>query len=115
MKNYIQVGRVMDVTAPSGGYVSSQAVAVGDVLGVASIDAAEGENCTVSIDGVYSLPKTTGAISQGVKLYWDPAGDPVGGTAGSGALTATAGALKVVGIAFNAAASGDATVNIRLN
>lgn len=56
------------------------------------------------------MPKSTGAIAKNAAVYWEVAGDPIGGTADSGAATATVGTNLRIGRAVEAAASGDATV-----
>lgn len=68
------------------------------------------------MDGTWDCPKVSGAITANQRLYWDATADPVGGTAGSGALTATAGATKpFAGIAAAAAANTDGKVKLLLN
>jgi predicted RecA/RadA family phage recombinase len=52
------------------------------------------------------VPKASGAITQGAKLYW---------SAANSNLTTTASGNTFVGLAAEAAASGDASVKILLN
>jgi len=114
--NHIQSGKVIDYTnSGSADIVSGRVVVIGTLVGVALVDIAVGKTGSVAIEEVYSLPKVTGAIAQGAKVYWAAAGDPVGGVAGSGALTTTASGNTLAGIAAIAAASGDATVALKLN
>jgi predicted RecA/RadA family phage recombinase len=65
--------------------------------------------------GVWDLPAATEAIGQGEDVYWDADGDPVGGTAGSGACTATSTDNTLIGKAMVAKASGGALVRVKLN
>jgi hypothetical protein len=58
--------------------------------------------------------KITGAIAVGNDVYWAAAGDPVGGTAGTGAATTTAAGNTLMGKCVAAAASGDETVDVDL-
>lgn len=104
MKNYKQRGDILDFTAPSGGYTSGQLVVVGELTGVANIDAAENEICAVSMEGVYTLPKGNVAISAGAAVYSD-----------AGADVNTTNTDTLVGYAIETVASGDATVQVRLS
>jgi predicted RecA/RadA family phage recombinase len=105
MKNYIQEGEVVTLTAPYA--VSSGGGAlVGALFGVAVTDVANGAEGEFSIEGVYTLPKATGALTQGAKVYWDNSAKKV---------TATATDNTLIGCALKAAASGDATAVVRLN
>lgn len=92
-------------------------VTVGDRVGVVLHDTANGAEgiAFVATDekGI-QMPKTTGAINNQVKVYWDADGNPVGGVAGSGAVTTTASGNKFIGYAAEAAASGDAEVTVEM-
>lgn len=93
-------------------YTPSSAVAVGDVvvLGdlfcVAERSIAANVKGALSVEGGYILPKASGAISQGVIVYWD---------ATAGNITTTVGSNKRAGKAAEAAASGDTTVKVLIN
>lgn len=115
-KNYICEGDRLDYTNATGVDIKSgDPVLIGSTLGVAYTDIPGELTRTVMIEGVYSLPKDAAIISQGAKVYFDADGNPVGGTAGSGALTATAEGNVYAGIAYAAAAGADATVQVKLN
>ena len=101
MKNYIQPGETLTVTAP-GTTISGQLVVVGSIVGVANADAATGEAVEVDVEGVFELPKVSGDnITAGVKLYWN-------GTALT--ITAGTGSKPLVGFATEAAATGTTVV-----
>jgi len=106
-------GDTIDYT-PGSAVTAGDVVVVGNIVGVAESSIAASVQGSLSIGGVWRLPKITGAITAGQKLYWDPAGDPVSGDSSSGAITATAGSLKVAGYAVAAQASGDETVDVVL-
>jgi len=106
MKNFIQKGDTITLTAPTGGVSSGDGVLVGSLFGIAAGDAAENDNVEVQTRGVFDLPKATGAIAQGAKVYWDNTNKNV--------TTAVTG-NTLIGAATVAAASGDATVIVRLN
>lgn len=116
MKNYIQNGKIITYTLPESATVTSgQVVIIGTLKGVAQTSGVAGDKVTVSLYGVYELPKATGAITQGALVYWAAAGNPIGGVAGSGAITTTASGNTLLGQAFEGVASGDAFINVRLN
>ena len=103
--NYIQEGKSLNYT-PSGASVSSgDFILLGAIGAVAKTDIADGKTGAVHICGVFSVPKASGAITQGAKLYWSSANSN---------LTTTATGNTIVGVAA-AAASGDSNVSILLN
>lgn len=107
MKNFIQRGDVITVTAPTGGVVSGQGVLVGNLFGVAAITAAEDESVEIATVGVYELPKLASAvIAAGARVAWDT-------TAKQVVLPGTG--MVPIGIATLAAGNGVATVRVRLD
>lgn len=100
MKNYVQHGDTLDLTAPAGGVVSGVPYQIGAFFGVASDTVAEGLPFPLRVKGVFSLlPKKAGeAWAEGAVLYWDDAAKN---------LTTTAGALKKVAAAAVAALAAD--------
>lgn len=103
-QNYIESGDVKDFTL-SGTVAAGALVAIGDIVGVALESGVSGETIAVKLTGVFEVAKAAGAITIGQKLYL-----------ASGAVTTTdgSGANKFVGYAWIAAASGDATVQVKL-
>lgn len=84
--------------------------ASGAITGIIATDLAANERGSMVVSGTVKMPKVTGAISVGAKLYWNATGDPVGGTAGSGAVTVTDTDGYAIGYAVEAALSGDSAV-----
>ncbi len=106
-KNSTQDGRIMTLTAPSGGVVSGTMYLIGALLVVAQISADAGSLFTGDTKGVHELPKTTGqAWTEGQILYWDDT---------TKKLTSTAGSNEVAGCAAAAAGSSATTGFCRLN
>lgn len=105
MKNYVQDGKAITLTAPSGGVVSGNGYLVGALFVVALHSAAVGESFEARTIGVITLPKASGAIAEGVKLYWD-------NTAKN--ITTTATNNTFIGYATKAQVSGDTTVDVLL-
>lgn len=106
MKNFIQKGDTLILTAPAGGVSSGDGVLVGSLFGIAAGDAAENDNVEVRTTGVFELPKAAGAITQGAKVYWNAA---------NGNVTTTVTGNTLIGTATVAAVSGDALVRVKLN
>jgi predicted RecA/RadA family phage recombinase len=106
MKNYIQPGETITLTAPYA--VSSGGGAlVGSIFGVAVGDVANGAQGEFRTTGVYSLAKETGAAwAVGDLIYWDNT---------EKRCTKTATSNKLIGVAVAAAASGDGVGRVRLN
>jgi predicted RecA/RadA family phage recombinase len=108
MKNFIQRGETLTLTAPYA--VSSGGGAlVGSIFGVAATDVASGEDGEFQVAGVFDLVREIGAStgwSQGALVYWDNTNKRV---------TKTSTSNKLIGVAVRAAADGDATGRVRLN
>lgn len=103
--NFVQEGHSLNYTAGAN-ITSGSFVLVGTIGAIAKTDIANGKTGAVQITGVFSVPKASGAVTQGAKLYWSTA---------SSNLTTTASGNTIVGVAAEAAASGDANVKILLN
>lgn len=102
--NFIQKGETVTVTAP-GATSSGAGVQVGQLFGVAQIDAASGADVEILTVGVHTLPKVSAqAWTQGALVYWT----------GTQCTTASSGNLPI-GVALLAAANPSATGTVRLN
>lgn len=107
MKNFIQQGNMISVTAPAGGVTSGQGVLAGNLFGIAAKTAAESENVEIATIGVYDLPKAPSAvIAFGARVSWDD-------TAKQIVLPATG--MYPVGTAILAAGNGVTTARVRLD
>ena len=100
MKNYIQPGEHITLTAPAA-VSAGDAALIGDVFGVAQGNAAQDDPVVLVRRGVFTLPKTSAqAWTVGAKVYWDAANSVV---------TTTATGNKMVGAAVETAANPSAT------
>ncbi|MFN7594283.1 MAG: DUF2190 family protein, partial [bacterium] len=61
---------VVTVTAPAA-VASGAGVLVGLLFGVAIHAAASGAPVAIMTEGVFRLPKASGAINEGVRVFWD--------------------------------------------
>lgn len=106
MKNFIQVGDVLDHT-PAGAVASGAVVVIGARVGIAVANIAAGETGPLRVKGVVELAKLgTDAPAQGALLYWD---------ATNSRLTTTASGNVLAGYAAKAAGSGVSTAWLHLN
>lgn len=106
MKNYLRPGGTIPTTAPTGGVSSGDPFLIGDVVGVAAVDAEQGADLEAHIEGVFTLPKASAdVIGQGDVLYWDDA---------AGNFTTTATDNTKAGIAFRAAGNGATSMDVKL-
>jgi predicted RecA/RadA family phage recombinase len=105
VKNSIQEGEVLALAAPYA--VSSGGGAlIGSIFGVAVTALANAEVGNFQLEGVYTLPKATGAATLGAKCYWDNTNKNV---------TATSTSNTLIGVFVAAYASGDTSALVRLN
>lgn len=106
MKNYVQPGEVITLTAPYARN-SGQGALVGSVFGVAVNDVANGASGEFKTVGVYDLDKTSAqAWTVGSLIYWDDTAK---------VTTNVATSNKLIGTAMAVAANPSATGRVRLN
>lgn len=110
---YQQVGSSIDYT-PGSDVSAGAVVLLGTIPLVAKRDITANTLGALDTDGVYKVVKKTGAFTAGDAVYWDVDGDPVGGTAGSGAASGTASEGNLMGVAILDAASDATTVQVKL-
>jgi predicted RecA/RadA family phage recombinase len=104
MRNANFDGDRLTVTAPAA-VASGGVVLVGAITGVAVNAAANGAQVVIATRGVFSLAKQASlAVAQGDTVYWDNAAAEVDKT----------NTNRPLGVAVKAAASGDATVMVKL-
>lgn len=104
MNNWIQPGETITLIAPRN-VASGAGLLVGSIFGIAKAATPAGANVETELVGVVDHAKAAGAVTQGQKLYWDNAAFVV---------TTTAGGNTQIGVATQAAASGDATARVLL-
>lgn len=106
MKNYVQPGDTVSVTAPAA-VSAGDGVLVGSLFGVAANDADSGAAIEIVTKGVFDLAKVSAqAWSEGDLIYWDSAADNA---------TTTASGNTLIGVAVADAANPTSTGHVRLN
>lgn len=103
MKNFIQTGEILEVTAPYD-VTSGGGVLVGSIFGFAVTSAVSGQPVNIKRKGVFEHAKTSAqAFTQGAALYWDNTNK---------VLTTTASGNTLVGAAALPAANPSAVGRI---
>jgi predicted RecA/RadA family phage recombinase len=108
MRNFLQNGDTLSLTAPSGGVTSGLGVLVGSIFSVAAFSAAAGEIFEGRRVGCFRLAAASGAgtdFVQGTKLYWDDTAKNV---------TKTATSNTAIGYAIADKAAGGTTADVVL-
>lgn len=102
-------------------YTAGSTINAGDVVVVGSIPMvavtaiASGSTGSLHTTGIFQVVKDTSTFADGDAVYWKPAGDPVSGTAGTGACSSSPTGAKLMGTAVAAAVSGASYVTVRLS
>lgn len=111
-KKFIQPGEVITWTNATGSAVLAGAVvAIGQILGVALVDIANGASGSVQITGVFEVPKVSAAvIAQGESLLWDVS---AGQFDAKSATPATGDISGPPAVAFEAAGNGVTTLKVK--
>ena len=108
MKNYVQPGNTITLTAPYA-VSSGDGLLVGSIFGVAAGTAALGEAVEAALTGVYDLKKVASqAWAAGDKVYWD-------NTAKEATKTTTSNTQIGVAVVAVAGGASDIIGRVRLN
>jgi predicted RecA/RadA family phage recombinase len=107
---YVQDDETIDYT-PSSDVAAGDVVAQGDLVGVARKPIPANTLGSLAVEGVFDVVKAAVVFAAGAAIYWDADGNPVGGTAGSGAATTTASGNKFMG--FAVVAAGETAERVR--
>ncbi len=107
-----QEGDHLDYT-PGSATLAGTIVLLGNNVTINPRDLAANEKGAVTQSKVWNVPKDASDVSAYDNLYWNPTGDPVGGTAGSGAFTKNSTGY-FAGVALEAAGTGVGDVDMFL-
>lgn len=106
---FVQDGCSIDYT-PGAAVAAGDVVVQGDLIGIAKRPVAANELGALAVEGVFDVPKATGAstaITVGSTVYWDV-------TEGVAKTDDESAANKLLGKTVKAAGDSDATVRVRL-
>ena len=109
---YVQEGSVTPWTNGTGSDVSSDdVVELTNIIGVAEVDIADTAEGTVAIEGVFTLPKVSGAVfAVGEKLIWDTSA----GAFDDSSATPATGDITGAAVAVEAGADTETTCVVKL-
>ncbi len=108
---YVQPGEVIDYTNAGTAITAGSVVKIGQILGVALVDIANGATGSVQISGVFTVPKVSGAvIAQGESLTWDVSAVAFDDNA---ATPATGDVTGPPAVAFEAKGSSTTTIKVK--
>lgn len=104
-----RVAEGLSIDYTPGSDVSAGDVVVQEnVIGIAPKAIAASVKGALDVHGVFAIVKKQEAFATvGAPVFWDATGDPYGGTAGTGAATATVGANRRIGFVIVAAGAND--------
>lgn len=106
MKNFVQKGDVLTVTAPAN-VNAGDGVLVGSFFGVAATTQLSGADVEIETYGVYDLTAlSTDTATQGAKAYWDNTNKRI---------TTTASGNTLVGAFTKAKAAGETTGRVKVD
>ena len=99
---FVQEGQALDYT-PTAAVSAGDVIVIGSLVGIAKLDIEANRLGALWIGGIFDVAHGADEIADGAACYWDADGNPVGGTAGSGCVTATAGGNTFMGFKVNGA------------
>lgn len=106
MKNYVQPGEVVTVTATAA-MTSGTAYLIGSLFGIAATSGAIGDQVELQTVGVFDVPKVSAqAWTVGARIYWDDTAK---------LFTTVLTSNTLVGVAVAAATNPSGTGRVRLN
>ena len=112
---YRQEGKILNYKNPTSDSIPTGTVVIfGSVCGIAATLILPEETGTISMTGVYKLPKDSGKITAGAKVYYDAAADKATTAAETGESESKT-ANSVLGYAAEEAAAADEYVLVNLN
>ncbi|MBI4212051.1 MAG: DUF2190 family protein [Deltaproteobacteria bacterium] len=104
MQNFVQEGNTITVTSPAI-VKSGDGVVVQNTFGIAAHDANLGDPLELVLEGVFTLAKAPGLITQGTRVFWDDVAKNVSPVVG----------IIVIGVVTADSPAVDFTATVRLN
>ena len=105
MKNYIQPGGTLELTAPYA-VNSGDGAKIGNIFGIAVDTYASGAAGVFQVEGVFDIAKTSGeAYTQGLRVFWNDSTKKV---------TSTSTGNLAIGMAIVAATTADLIARVTL-
>lgn len=113
MKTFVQDGKTINYANASGSTITAgSVVVVGNQIGVAVNDIADGASGPLVMEGVFKLPKVSAAvIGQGEDVAWDASA----GAFDDNAMTPASGDVTLACTAWEAAGNGVTSLLVKIN
>ncbi len=112
MINFVQPGSRLTWTNGGSAVLSGAVVVVGQQIGVATGDIGAGATGELAMEGVYTLPKVSGAvIVAGEKVLWDASA----GAFDDNLASPATGDVSVCCVAWEDAGNGVTTLAVKIN
>ena len=111
--NRVQAGNSIDHT-PIAAVAAGDVVVITNIVGIAARDIAANALGSIEVQGIFDVDHAADVIAAGGAVYWDADGNPVSGTAGSGAATATANGNTFMGWALVGVDANTTKVRVKL-
>lgn len=109
--NYVYSGDVVDYTAGAD-IASGDVVVIGQQIGIALVDIANGATGSVALDGVFTVPKVSAAvIAQGESVIYDVSASAFD----DNAATPASGDVSGCCVAVEAGAATTTNIKVKLN
>jgi predicted RecA/RadA family phage recombinase len=99
---------------PDADVAAGDVVLIGTIPAIAPVAIESGVKGSLAITGLYKVPQKAEIITAGDAVYWDATGDPVTGTAGTGAATGTA-SVYIMGVCTKTTEATDTYVEVALS
>ncbi|MEX2648152.1 MAG: DUF2190 family protein [Alphaproteobacteria bacterium] len=111
--NKVQEGKTLTYSNSSGSAIASgDVVVVGEQIGVAVADIPDEASGVLAMEGVFNLPKVSGAvIAAGEEVIWDASA----GAFDDNAATPATGDVSGCCVAWEGAGDGVTTIAVKLN
>ncbi len=106
-------GDTIDYT-PGTAVVAGDVVNIGTIPMIAEVAIPANVKGALALTGIFKIPQKAEIITAGDAVYWDSTGDPVTGTAGTGAATGT-GSVYILGVAAETTEATDTYVVVALS
>ncbi len=106
-------GETINFTASGAKLAGTVMVSGSNLVTIIPLDVADGDLGAQDLEGLWEVPKVTGSITKGAPLYWDSDGDPLGGTAGSGAFSSSSAVGPFAGWAAETSAGNTIRMLLR--
>jgi predicted RecA/RadA family phage recombinase len=110
--NYVYEGATLDYTNGGTALSAGDVCVIGEQIGIALVDIANGATGTVALEGVFTVPKVSGAvITVGQTVIWDASA----GAFDDNLATPATGDVSRCCVAMESAGNGVTEIDVKIN